>query len=148
MEHLISEKEKQLEHLEEKFATSKELPHDMKESQMKRIREKAKEIMRTVAAFRGSVCESYEKKALIILACQKLISAADQNNPLKKSTSTTIEPIKVYEAESLPPVEIERGGEEKKCDNDDNKTRKSKPGRKQPVHPSIFSLLEDEDTVM
>ena len=59
-------------------------------------------------------------------------------------TSTIIKPIKVYEAEYLPTFEIERGDEDKRSDNDNTKTRKSKHGRKQPIHPSVLNLLEDD----
>ena len=107
------------------------------------IREKAKEIMRSTAVFKATLCESFEKKAVIISACQKLISAADQSNP-PKSTSKTIEPSKVYEAQYLPPVETERGGEEKRSENDENETRRPQRGRKQPAHPVIFSLLNED----
>ena len=64
----------------------------------------------------------------------------------KLTSTTTNKPIKLLEAEYLPPYEIERGDEEKRSDKEGVKTRKSKHGRKQPIHPSVLNLLEDDVT--
>ena len=51
----------------------------------------------------------------------------------------------ILEAGDLPPIEKERVGEKKSSADDDNEIRKSKSVPKQPVHPTIVTLLEDED---
>ena len=51
----------------------------------------------------------------------------------------------ILEPEDLSPIEIERTGEKKRSASDDKKTRRSKSVPHQPMHPTIFSLLEDED---
>ena len=87
--------------------------------------------MKSIAQVKVALPQNYEKKAYAILECQKLISSADHMNP---------------QTDDFPPVEIERTGDKKNPANQDNRKRtKSLP--KQPVHQSIFTLLDSDEEI-
>ena len=252
---MISRNEKHLDYLREQIVTAKsqELPLDILVSVLSSIKQEVKEIMKTISKVKVTLPQNYEKKANAILAAQKLLTAANQNQEardlpqvdiekagekknstndtdvqdvrsltidqltessknsenvpqsdieyvapitchtpkkkvhLKKTTKerkhpkktnpvqrefndqmkyirrnqpvTILEPTNkecdinvtaknsefIVEDGNLPPIEIERVGEQKSSANDDNETEKWKSVPKQPVHETISKLLEDED---
>ena len=123
------EKEKHREFLEEQLERITELPHDMLVLVLKRIKKEAKEIMKSIAQLKVKLPQNYEKKASAILECQKLISSADNIN---------------LQAVDFPEVEIERAGDKNMTAKQDN-TKRTKKLPKQPVHQSIFSLLDEDE---
>ena len=146
MERVILEKKNHINYLNDQLNKTKELPQDMmriKQDILERIQVDAKHIMKTISQIKVTLPESYEKRAQVIFAAQKLISASDQDN--QPTNLTIMDPIVKEEATGdLPPIEKERAGENKRSDSD-NKTKRPKSVPKQPVHQTIYSLLEDEE---
>ena len=131
MEQIISEKTKHINFLQEQLANSKELPPNILVLVLNRIKQDLKDIMKSISKVKVTLPQNYEKKAAMIVSAQKLLSSVDQNN---------------QQTAELPPLEIERAGEKVRA-NEDNKRSKTVPKQppKQPVHGTIFTLLEDED---
>lgn len=147
MERVILEKKQQLHYLNDQLNKTKELPQDMtgiKQDILERIQVDAKHIMKTISQIKVTIPESYEKKAHVIFAAQKLISASDQDKPTNLTFMDPIVNEFILETGDLPPIEKERAGENKRSASD-NETKTPKSVPKQPVHQTIYSLLEDEE---
>ena len=117
--------------LEEQLAKTNELPPDILISVLKRIKQDATQIMKSISQVKVTLPINYEKRALVILAAQKLISSTDQHTD--------------QQARDLPPIEKERAGDKKNTATVDDGIRKSNTIPKQPVNQAILTILEDED---